>query len=122
MDLARLGQVGDAGVRAHEDVGRVQRALEEAAPRLRQVDAAERRLGQRVGRHQRQTVDAHLAQSRWFISILANYHSDSEIRCGLVSFTSSIRTWWIESTACSTRDIHWKLCSDKTNKQKLGEI
>lgn len=60
VDLARLGQVGDARVRAHEHVGRVQGALHEAAPRLGQVDAAERRLGQRVGRHERQAVDAHL--------------------------------------------------------------
>ena len=52
MDLARLGQVGDAGVRAHEHVDGVERALQETALRLREVDPAQRRLRQVVVRHQ----------------------------------------------------------------------
>ena len=48
VDLPWLGQVGDAGVRAHEDVDGVQRPLKEPLLCLRQVDAAQRRLGQVV--------------------------------------------------------------------------
>jgi hypothetical protein len=53
VNLARLGQVDDAGVRAHQHVHRVQRPLQEAPLRLRQVDAAQRRFRQVVVRHQR---------------------------------------------------------------------
>jgi hypothetical protein len=53
VHLARLGQVGDAGVRAHQNVHRVQRPLQEAPLRLRQVDPAQRCFRQVVVRHQR---------------------------------------------------------------------
>jgi hypothetical protein len=53
VNLARLGQVGDAGVRAHQHVHRVQRPLKEAPLSLRQVDPAQRRFRQVVVRHQR---------------------------------------------------------------------
>lgn len=49
MLLPRFGQVGHTGVRAHEDVARVQGALHKAVLRLRHVDATQRRLGQSVG-------------------------------------------------------------------------
>ena len=60
VGLPGLGQVGDAGVGAHEDVGGVQAALHEPSLRLREVDAAEGRLGQVVVRHQRDAVEADL--------------------------------------------------------------
>ncbi len=53
VNLARLGQVGDAGVRAHQHVHRVQRPLQKPPLRLRQVDPAQRGLRQVVVRHQR---------------------------------------------------------------------
>ncbi len=53
VHLARLGQVGDAGVRAHQHVHRVQRPLQEPPLRLRQVNPAQRRFRQVVVRHQR---------------------------------------------------------------------
>ncbi len=53
VNLARLWQVGDAGVRAHQHVHRVQRPLQEPPLRLRQMDAAQRRFRQMVVRHQR---------------------------------------------------------------------
>jgi len=50
--LSWLGQVGDTCVRAHEDVTGVQGAFQEALFGLRYVDAPQRSLGKRVGRHQ----------------------------------------------------------------------
>lgn len=61
--LSGLGQVGDARVGAHEDVAGVQGALQEALLGLRYVDAAQRSFGQRVGRHQSQTVHAYLVDA-----------------------------------------------------------
>lgn len=58
--LPRLGQVGDAGVRAHEHVSGMQRAVEEATLALAEVDTAERRLWKVVGLNQGQAVDADL--------------------------------------------------------------
>lgn len=61
--LSGLGQVGDARVGAHEDVAGVQGAFQEALLGLRYVDAAQGSFGQRVGRHQSQTVHAHLVDA-----------------------------------------------------------
>lgn len=61
--LSGLGQVGDARVRAHEDVAGVQGAFQEALLGLRYVDAAQGSFGQRVGWHQSQTVHAHLVDA-----------------------------------------------------------
>jgi hypothetical protein len=65
VNLARLGQVGDAGVRAHQHVHRVQRTLQEAPLRLRQVNAAQRRFRQVVMRHQgcKPSIDQSINQS-----------------------------------------------------------
>lgn len=57
--LPRLGQVGDAGVGAHEHVAGVQPPLQVQLLDLRQVDPPQRRLGEGIGRHQRQAEDAH---------------------------------------------------------------
>lgn len=59
MFLPWFGQVGDAGVGAHEDVAGVQPALQVQLLDLRQVDAAQRSLGQSVGRDQSQAEHAH---------------------------------------------------------------
>jgi hypothetical protein len=61
VHLARLGQVGDAGVRAHQHVDRVQRPLQESPLRLRQVDPAQRRFRQVVVRHQRCNPSINIA-------------------------------------------------------------
>lgn len=58
--LPGFGQVGDAGVRTHEHVARVQRPLQEELLGLRQVDATQGSLGQSVGGHQSQAVHPHL--------------------------------------------------------------
>lgn len=58
--LSRLGQVGDTRVRAHEDVAGVQGALQETLFGLRYMDAAERSLRKRVGRHKSQAVHPDL--------------------------------------------------------------
>ena len=60
MHLPGLGQVGDAGVRAHQHVGRVKDALHEPPFRLAQVDPAQRRLRQVVVRHEAEAVEANL--------------------------------------------------------------
>lgn len=57
--LPRLGQVGDAGVGAHEDVAGVQPPLQVQLLDLRQVDAPQRGLGEGVGRDQGQAEHAH---------------------------------------------------------------
>ena len=44
MMLPGFGQIGDAGVRTHEHVGRVEAAFEKLLLRLVQVDPAQRRL------------------------------------------------------------------------------
>ena len=44
MMLPGFGQVGDAGVRTHQNVGRVEAAFQELLLRLVQVDAAQWRL------------------------------------------------------------------------------
>ena len=44
MCFAWFGQVGDAGVRTHQNVGRVEAAFQELLLRLVQVDPAQRRL------------------------------------------------------------------------------
>ena len=64
VGLPGLGQVGDAGVGAHEDVGGVQAALDEPPLRLREVDAAEGRLGQVVVRHEGDAVEADLVDKQ----------------------------------------------------------
>ena len=61
--LPGLGQVSDAGVGAHEHVAGVQAALQEALLGLRDVDAPQWGLGQRVGGDQRQTVHSHLVDA-----------------------------------------------------------
>lgn len=61
--LSWLGQVGDARVRAHEDVAGVQGALQEALFGLRYMDAAEGSLGKRVSRHQSQAVHPNLVDA-----------------------------------------------------------
>lgn len=61
--LPRLGQVGDAGVRAHEDVAGVQVSLQEVLLGFTDVDAAERRLWEGVGRDEGQAVQAHLVDA-----------------------------------------------------------
>ena len=58
MDFPRFRQVGDTGVRAHQHVDGVQGALQKPFLGLRQVDAAQRGLGQMVVRHQSQAVEA----------------------------------------------------------------
>ncbi len=60
MNLPRFRKVGDASVRAHEDIGRVQVALQKPPLRLRQMNATERSLGKVVRRHENQAVDANL--------------------------------------------------------------
>lgn len=61
--LTGFGQVGDAGVRTHQHVAGVQRPLQEQLLGLRQVDATQGSLGQSVGRHQSQTIHAHLVNT-----------------------------------------------------------
>lgn len=61
--LSGLWQIGDARVGAHQDVAGVQGAFQEALLGLRYVDAAQRCFGKRVGRHQSQTVHAHLVDA-----------------------------------------------------------
>ena len=58
-----LPGLGDAGVGAHEHVAGVQEALQEALLGLRDLDAPQRGLGQRVGGDQRQTVHPHLVDA-----------------------------------------------------------
>lgn len=60
MYLPWFGQVGDARVRAHQHVGRVQRALEESSLALAQMDPAERSFGQEVRLNEREAVYPHL--------------------------------------------------------------
>ena len=60
VDLPRLGQVGDAGVGAHQDIDWVQAALEELLLGLGEMDPAQGRLGQVVMRHQGQAVEANI--------------------------------------------------------------
>ena len=60
VNLPGLGQVGDAGVGAHQDIDWVQAALKELLLGLRQMDATQRSLGQVVMRHQSEAVEAHI--------------------------------------------------------------
>lgn len=60
MQVSGLRQVCDAGVRAHQHVGWMEGAFQEATTSFAQVNSAERRLGQVVGWHQRQAVDSDL--------------------------------------------------------------
>ena len=75
MFLPGLGQVGDAGVRTHEHVAGVQRALQETLLGLGDVDATQGGLGQRIGGHQRQTVHPHLVDTVYGLG-----HTESEKR------------------------------------------
>lgn len=61
--LSWLGQVGDACVRAHEDVAWVQGTFQEALFSLRYMDATQGRLGKCVGRHQSQAVHPDLVDA-----------------------------------------------------------
>lgn len=61
--LSGLGQVGDACVRAHEDIAGVQGALQEALFGLGYMDAAQRSLRKRIGRHQSQAVHSDLVDA-----------------------------------------------------------
>lgn len=45
MDLPRLGEVGDASVRAHQNVGWVQSAFEEATLAFAKMYPAQRSFG-----------------------------------------------------------------------------
>ena len=51
MNLPWLGQIGDASVGTHQNVGWVQGALKEATLALAQVDATEGSLGKIVWLH-----------------------------------------------------------------------
>ena len=75
MFLAWFGQVGDAGVGAHEDIAGVQRALQEELLGLGQVDPPQRGLGQGVGRHQRQAVNPHLVNAIYSLGSQEERHS-----------------------------------------------
>lgn len=57
--LPWFGQIGDAGVGAHEDVAGVQPPLQVQLLDLGQVYAAQRSLGEGVGRDQSQAEHAH---------------------------------------------------------------
>ena len=61
--LARLRQVGDAGMGAQEDVAGVQVALQEVLLGLTDVDATQGRLGGGVGWDQSQAVQPHLVDT-----------------------------------------------------------
>lgn len=61
--LSWLGQVGDTCVRAHENIARVQRALQEALFCIRYMDATQRSFRKRVGRHQSQAVHSNLVDA-----------------------------------------------------------
>lgn len=58
--LAGFGQVGDAGVRAHEHGAGVQSSLQKTLLRLRHMDPTECCFGECVSRNQRQAVHTHL--------------------------------------------------------------
>lgn len=61
--LAWPGEVGDAGVGAHQHVAWVQCPLQEALSGFRDVNPSKRCLGQRVGRNQSQAIHAHLVDT-----------------------------------------------------------
>lgn len=61
--LARLGHVGDTGVRAHEDVAGVQVSLQKVLLGVTDVDASEGGLWEGVGWDERQAVQTDLVDT-----------------------------------------------------------
>ena len=60
VDLPGLGQVRDACVGTHENIGRVKTALDKSPLGLREVDPPQRSLGKVVVRHECQAVETDL--------------------------------------------------------------
>lgn len=60
MDFSGLREVGDAGVRAEENVGRVKGAFVETPLALREVNSSEGSLWEVVGRYESQAVQPDL--------------------------------------------------------------
>ena len=60
VNLPGLGQVSDTSVGTHQHIDWVQAALKELLLGLRQMDPAQRSLGQVVMRHQSEAVEANI--------------------------------------------------------------